>query len=118
MDGELLNYQVSTENSNSSYHIKAFIYKNTQHNMTSKFLKKWQLFKKSFPLNTCCHGLMPLTLRLAPSSSAARLQHTQKGPHNKRISSFQKFSNRYISLINNGTATFSTDIFIHICQQW
>ena len=62
---DLLSYQVSTENSNSSYHIKAFIYK-TQHNMTSKFLKKWQLFKKSFSLNTCCHGLTPLTLRLAP----------------------------------------------------
>ena len=34
--------------------------------MTSKFLKKWQLFKKSFSLNTCCHGMVPLTLRLAP----------------------------------------------------
>ena len=55
---------------------------------------------------------------LRTSSSAARLQHTQKGPHNKRISSFQKFNNRYISLINNGTATFSTDMFIHRCQQW
>ena len=41
----------------------------THNNMTSKFPKKWQLFWKSFPWNTCCHGLTLFTLRLTPMPS-------------------------------------------------
>ena len=76
------------------FEIIIYLHKMTAHSMQSLSLEG-QLIWNLFPLNSCCHGLMPSTLRLAPvpadlhrspyvfTSYSSASKSSWKGPHTR-----------------------------------